>query len=279
MVLMLSRCIVDTIVPGRFFAFVAAAEARRFGRFLTILFLALALLFGIGMHDIAHAGGAPPAPFSLVATPTSLNVYPGSYVTFTIGLNNNVGFSGNVALSNFDIFPSSQAVFAFSPATISGSQTSTITMTVPLGATPGLMAVQILGAVSGSSYSPTYATVNVTVLSDAPSTGFNLIPRQPVITVPRSTKAVMTVLVDGASNFSGPINLSVSGAPTGVASWCYGATTVADPTTHWAGGSYLWFVVAPTASIGTYTITLTGTAGSGASYSFTGTQTVILIIT
>jgi hypothetical protein len=276
---MLNRCVVHTFVPARLFTFIAAPGARRSAWPLAALLLALAFSFGSGMHNAVYAGGEPPAPFSLVATPTSLNVYPGSYITFTIGLNNNAGFSGNVTLSNFDVFSPSQAVFSFSPATISGSGTSTVTMTVPLGATPGLMAVDILGTVSGSSYSPTYATVNVTVLSDAPTTGFNLIPRQPVITVPRSTKAEMTVLVDGASNFSGPINLSVSGAPTGVASWCYGATTVADPTTHWAGGSYLWFVVAPTASIGTYTITLTGTAGSGASYSFTGTQTVILIIT
>jgi fibronectin type 3 domain-containing protein len=113
----------------------------------------------------------------------------------------------------------------------------------------------------------------------SPSTGFALLPTPASLTLAPGSKAVIAVQVPGASNFSGPVNLAVTGAPASVAAWCYGPSDTIDPTTHYGEGTNLMVVVSPTATPGNYEIVLTGTAGSTASYAFTNTVTITLTVT
>jgi fibronectin type 3 domain-containing protein len=110
------------------------------------------------------------------------------------------------------------------------------------------------------------------------STGFDLFLYPGAVTVARSANGSVAVQVPAASNFSGPVNLTLSGVPAGVTGFCYGPSITVDPTTHFGEGFDVWFNVSSSATPGTYLITLTGTAGAAASYSYADTVTIALTV-
>ena len=135
-----------------------------------------------------------------------------------------------------------------------------------------------LTAVAGTTESPK-SNEAWYYIPGVPATGFDLIPNPPEISCAPGGKAVVPIGVIGASNFSGPVSFSISGAPAGVEAWCYGPSVTVNPRTNYGEGSDLWFVASPLAAAGTYYVTLTGVSGAGASYAFTNSCTVVLTIT
>src|SRR5207245_9523614 len=109
------------------------------------------------------AGGPPVPDFSIAANPASLSFVPSQSATSTISLQSTGGFTGSVALTT----TSSPAgvTGSCSPSTVSGSQTSTCSLT---GTTAGSYAV----TVTGTSGSLTHMTsISVAVTTTPPQVG------------------------------------------------------------------------------------------------------------
>src|SRR5881628_2954194 len=109
------------------------------------------------------AGGPAVPDFSIAANPASVSFIPGQSATSTISLQSTGGFTGSVALT---IASSPAGVTgSCSPSTVSGSQTSTCTLT---GTTAGSYAV----TVTGTSTSLTHTTsISVAVTTTPPPGG------------------------------------------------------------------------------------------------------------
>src|SRR2546425_2764162 len=109
------------------------------------------------------AGGPPVPDFSIAANPASLSFVPSQSATSTISLQSTGGFTGSVALTT----SSSPAgvTGGCSPSTISGTQTSTCTLT---GTTAGSYSVTVTGT-SGSLAHTT--TISVSVTTNPPPGG------------------------------------------------------------------------------------------------------------
>src|SRR5437899_4610457 len=108
--------------------------------------------------------GGPPVPdFSIAANPASVSFIPGQSGTSTITLTSTGGFTGSVALG----LASAPAgvTGSCSPSSVSGSQSSTCTLT---GTTTGSYAVTVTGT-SGSLVHTT--SISATVSSNPPPPG------------------------------------------------------------------------------------------------------------
>jgi len=101
-------------------------------------------------------GGTP--DFTISVSPTSLNVTRGNTGTYTVTIGAVNGFSGTVTLSVTGL--GSRVTAAFSPTTVTGSGTSSLTVTVNRRATRGARTLTITG-VSGSLSHSTTATLNI----------------------------------------------------------------------------------------------------------------------
>src|SRR2546425_1056999 len=129
------------------------------------------------------AGGPPVPDFSIAANPGSVSFIAGQSVTSTVSLTASGGFTGTVGLTAVSVPVG--ATTACVPASISGTQTSTCTITgtnagsyaVTITGTSGALVHPAPGAVSIPApgptarfvYSPTVPSVNDTITFDATS--------------------------------------------------------------------------------------------------------------
>src|SRR5216117_856254 len=109
------------------------------------------------------AGGPAVPDFSIAANPASVSFIPGQSATSTISLQSTGGFTGSVALTT----ASSPAgvTGSCSPSTVSGSQTSTCTLT---GTTAGSYAVTVTGTSTSLTHT---ASISVAVTTTPPPGG------------------------------------------------------------------------------------------------------------
>jgi hypothetical protein len=101
-------------------------------------------------------GGTP--DFTISVSPASLNVTRGNTGNYTVTIGAVNGFSGTVSLSVTGL--GSRVTATFSPATITGSGTSTLAVTVNRRATRGARTLTITGVSGSLSHSAT-ATLNI----------------------------------------------------------------------------------------------------------------------
>src|SRR3989442_803980 len=111
------------------------------------------------------AGGPPVPDFSIAANPASLSFVPSQSATSTISLQSTGGFTGSVALTMASA--PAGVTGSCSPSTVSGSQTSTCSLT---GTTAGSYTVTVTGA-SGSLIHTTSISVSVTANPPPPGGG------------------------------------------------------------------------------------------------------------
>src|SRR5438132_10118948 len=109
------------------------------------------------------AGGPPVPDFSIAANPASVSFIPSQSATSTIALTSTGGFTGSVALSVASA--PAGVTGSCSPSSVSGSQSSTCTLT---GTTTGSYAVTVTGT-SGSLVHTT--SISATVSSNPPPPG------------------------------------------------------------------------------------------------------------
>ena len=192
-----------------------------------------------GSGLITQLAGGP----SLSASPSSVTVTQGSSMTSIITLN---GFTGSVSLSASGLPSGVTAGFNPNPAT----GTSTVTFTASSSAATGTVTVTM----TGTSGSLTHTTsITLTVKASA-TPNFSLSASPSSVTVTRGGNGTSTITITPSNGFTGGVNLSASGLPSGVT-----AAFSPNPATS---TSTLTFTASGTATTGTSTVTVTGTSGS-----------------
>jgi len=187
--------------------------------------------------------------FSLSATPPSATSNAPGSATYTVtasGLNN-AGFNSNISLSVSGLPVG--ATSAFSPSSLAGAGSSTLTVNVPASAAGGNYPLTI----SGTSGSLSHSTqVNLTVT--APDFSISATPSTRTVTAGGNT--TYTVSTSALNGFAGSVSLGTSGLPTG-ATASFSPASISGSTT-----STLTISTLSSTPAATYTITITGVSGS-----------------
>ena len=187
--------------------------------------------------------------FTLTPTPTGASVNVGSSLTFTVTITKFNGFNAVVALS---VSGAPQGVTAaFSPATVTSGNSSTLTVSVASGATVGTTALDITGT-SGSitqTQSITLAVANPNYTLTASAASASLTP---------GASVPLTITTTAGTGFNSIVYLSVTGLPAGVTG-SFAKTSIPAPG---SGTSTLTLSTASTAVPGIYTLTLGAVGGN-----------------
>jgi subtilase family serine protease len=208
--------------------------------------------------------GSSPAPgFSLSASPTSVSVTQGSSGTSTITSTVTGGFDSAVSLTASGQ-PTGVTV-GFSPTSITGTGTSTMTLTVAASTVAGTYSVTVTGT-SGSTTATT--TVSLTVTGKSPNFAISASPT--TITVARGSSGTSTITTTISGGFNSAIALAsgLTGSTEGVS---FAPSSIAAPG---AGKSTMTVRIAKTATLGNHTVTITGTGG-GVAHSTTVTVDIV----
>ncbi len=201
----------------------------------------------------------PPPDFSIAATPSSQTVTAGGNTTYTATITGLNGFSGSVALTASGL--PSGATGVFNPTSVSGSGSSTLTVTTSSTTPAGTNTITITGT-SGSLVHSTTVTLIVTAVPD-----FTIAASPGSQTITAGNNTTYTATISALNGFSGSVALTVSGLPSG-------ATGAFNPTSvTGSGSSTLTVTTATNTPAGTNTLTIKGVSGS-----LTHTTTVSLIV-
>ena len=130
--------------------------------------------------------------------------------------------------------------------TINSWSNTSITATIPTGASSGTLAVLVAPTMNASN--PVTFTVTV------PLPDYSLAASPSSLNIPQGTNGGSTISVASLNGFTGGVSLSASGVPSGVT-----ATFSSNPTST---SSTLTLTATSTATPGTATLTITGTSGS-----------------
>lgn len=186
--------------------------------------------------------------FALSATPSSQSVTAGGNATYTVSatftntVNNAVYFSVSGLPTG--------ATANFSPSSVVGTGSSTLTVTTSSSTPAGSYPLTVTGATSDSSdiTNTTTVTLNVTGFSVSASPGSQ--------TAASGGTATYTTTVSAANGFNGTVTWAASGLPSG-------ATASFNPPSLTGGGSSTMTVtLLNTTPAGSYALTVQGTSGS-----------------
>ncbi|QEE30737.1 DUF1349 domain-containing protein [Terriglobus albidus] len=189
-----------------------------------------------------------PADFSISASPSSRTVTQGSNATYTTSISAVNGFTGTTSLSVSGLPTGASA--SFSPTSVAGSGSSTLTVSTATTTPVGTYTLTITGASGTLTHS---ATVTLAVQGPA---DFSISATPSSQTVTQGNGTTYTTTIGALNGFADTVSLSVSGLPTG-------ATGSFSPTSVTGSGSSTLTVSTTTATpAGTYTLTITGVDGS-----------------
>jgi subtilase family serine protease len=199
----------------------------------------------------ALAGSASTQPgYTLSAAPGAVSILQGNSGSSTITSTVTGGFDSAIALTASGE-PTGVTV-TFSPTSITGAGSSTMSITVASTVAAGTYPITVTGT-SGSTVETTTVSLTVT----APNSGsftLSVSPTSGVIALGQDRYATVTVTASGG--FDSAVSFTATGAPSGV-------TTSFSPTTVTGSGTTdLYFDVSRSARTGTYTITIKGTSGT-----------------
>jgi len=193
--------------------------------------------------------GPPAAGFTLSASPASVTVTAGNAGSTSISSAVTGGFDSAVTLSASG--QPSGVTIGFSPTSITGSGSSTMSITVGSTVAAGTYTITVSGT-SGT----TVETTTVTLTVNNTTTGFSISASPTSISVARSGSGSVQVTVTGTGGFDSAVTLSASGQASG--------TTISfSPTSVTGSGtSTMTIKESSRATTGTRTITIKGTSGS-----------------
>ncbi|HEY6447814.1 MAG TPA: protease pro-enzyme activation domain-containing protein [Acidobacteriaceae bacterium] len=212
----------------------------------------------------ALAGGTSTQPgFSLSASPGSVSVVAGNSGNSTITSTVTGGFDSAVTLSASG--QPSGVTLSFSPTSITGSGSSTMTMAVASTVAAGTYTITVKGT-SGTTTESTTVALTVTTAGSGSFT-ISVSPSSGYLYQGQSGYAVVTTKVSGG--FDAAIALSATGVPSGV-TYSFSPSSIAAPG---SGTSDFNLTVSRSARIGTYKITIKGTGG-GTSHTTTLTFSI-----
>ncbi|HNJ39694.1 MAG TPA: IPT/TIG domain-containing protein, partial [Acidobacteriota bacterium] len=211
---------------------------------------------------IGNGGGGTGGSVSLAASPTSQTIRPGENTSYTIFLNR-TNFSGEV---NLTVTGAPFGVEAEAdPDSVFGDST-TLNVFTETSAPPGTYTLRITGTASGATVIATQ--VQLTIGNGGGGTGgtvtLSASPGSQTIAPGNSTS--YTIFLN-RTNFSGEVNVTVTGAP-------FGVEAEADPDSVFGDSTTLNVVTETNAPPGTYTLRIEGTA-TGATVIATQVQLII----
>jgi hypothetical protein len=187
---------------------------------------------------------ATPPDFSVAAAPSSQTASRGKSTSYSVSVTASNGFSGNV---NFSVtgLPSG-ATASFTPSSVSGSGSSTLTINTTSATPIGTYALTITGS-SGTLTNSTQVTLAVAdfSLSASPSSQ----------TVTANSKGTYTVTVSALGSFSATMKFSVSGLPART------TASFSPSSVTGSGSSKLTIATKAKAPSGSYAVTVTGSGG------------------
>src|SRR5882762_6577127 len=186
--------------------------------------------------------------FSTSASPSSQTVVAGGNTPYTVNVGALNGFNGPVNFSASGL-PSS-AGSSFNPTSVTGSGSSTMTVTTSASTPPGTYTIMITGASGSLTHS---TTVGLTV-NAAAQPNFSLSASPSSVTIVQGTSGASTVTISPTNGFNSSVSLSTSVLPNGVTgSFNPGSTT---------STSTLTLTASSTATTGSVTVTITGSSAS-----------------
>ncbi|HEY6946652.1 MAG TPA: galactose oxidase-like domain-containing protein [Candidatus Acidoferrum sp.] len=190
----------------------------------------------------------PGPDFSISASPSSQSAAQGNGAAYTVSVSALNGFTDTV---NFSVsgLPSGASA-SFQPTSVTGSGSSTLSVTTSSTTPVGSYPLSITGATATLSHSVS-VTLSVNSAGD-----FTLSASPTTLQISRGGTGSDTVTVTAVSGFTGTVSLSVSGLPARTsASW--------NPSTVTGSGSSVLTIRAnKPARSGTYNLTITGTYGN-----------------
>jgi hypothetical protein len=190
-----------------------------------------------------------PAPdFTISASPSSQSTVQGGSVPYTASISALNGFSNVVNLSVSGL--PSGATASFVPTSVTGSGSSTLTVTTAVNTPVGAYTLNISVATATLNHS-----VNVTLVVSSAG-DFSISDSPTTLQITRGGKGTDTVSVAALQGFAGIVSLSVSGLPSRT------SATWRPSTVSGSGSSTLTIQVNKPARAGTYTLKITGTSGS-----------------
>jgi endoglucanase len=212
--------------------------------------------------------GTPPTTgpdFALSANPTAASVTQGgTSATSTLTVTRSGGFTGAVTLSASGQPAGVTVTFSPNPV-IAGA--STATFTASASAVTGTFPLTVSGTAAGITGS---RTTTVTLTVNAPQTpNFSLSATPTAVTATQGgAAAATTITVARTGGFAGAVTLAATGQPTGV-------TVGFSPNPANGGTSTATFTASGTATTGTFPVTISGAApGISGSRTTTVTLTV-----
>ena len=202
---------------------------------------------------------AAAANFGVSASPTSVTVTQGSSGTSTITITSTGGFNSATTLSASGLPSGVTASFSANPVTppANGSATSVLTLTASSTAAVGTATVTITGTSGSTTHS---TTISLTLNSSSGTKNFTMSLSPASFTIVEGGRTSTTLTISSVNGFSGSVELSVSGFPSGVS-----ATASSNPVPVPANGSAsatITWSASRRAPTGTTTIELIGTSGS-----------------
>jgi hypothetical protein len=214
--------------------------------------IALALLVGCGGGGGGYSGSTttppPPTPdFTLSASPSTLNVAPGSSggVQVTVAAQN--GLTGTVTVT-----PTALPTGVTSAAVdIQAGKSATLNFTVASSAASGTFSISLQGKSSAISHRASFSLV---VPAPPPSPDFSLSVSPSALTTARGSSGTVQISVTPKNGFTGNVAISATNLPGGI---------TASPVSVPAGNSgTVTLNVATATGPGPFTISLSGTSGT-----------------
>lgn len=188
-----------------------------------------------------------PSDFTIAAAPASATLAPGGSTTYTISTEAVGSFSGTVDLSVSGL--PDGATGTLSASAIAAGSSATFSVATATSIVAGTYTLTITGT-SGSLTNTASATLEIT----GPAT-FTLSAAPGSASVTAGNEAAYTVSTEAVNGFSGTVDLSVSGLPTG-ASGTFSPSAVAV-----GSGATLSVTTESSTAAGTYTLTIAGASG------------------
>jgi hypothetical protein len=213
--------------------------------------------------------------FTLTASPSTLNLTPGSFGTSTISLTGLNGFKAGTNL---------QVVIPGAPSNVpAGFSASLSASTIPAGGGPATLTVNTSTAMAGGDYlvavvgtsgpgctGPTGGCLKQTAYVHVALPMFlGLSSSFPGVSVRQGGTATMAIAAATINGFNSPISFSASGLPSGVTASVAQVNPQTANLTVTASSS-----AALTGASGPYTLTVTGTAAGSAPGTTTSTVLV-----
>ncbi|MES2524091.1 MAG: hypothetical protein V4617_15395 [Gemmatimonadota bacterium] len=199
--------------------------------------------------DAAVALTVTAAPaIGLILAPSTLTISQSQTGTTNVLVERTGGATGNVTLA-LENAPAGVTA-SYQPSPVTGSSTN---LTVSVGAAVPAGTYNL--TLRGTSTSNATGTTPLTLTVQATAAGsFAMNANPSTVSIPQGANEAVTTINIGRTNFTGAVNLSISGLPAGI-------TATFSPTASPTGTqAQLGLIVASNVAVGTYNATILGTA-------------------